>query len=55
MTSNIPAQSSRDENTLTFQGRTWRVESEPEVIDSRDGADLVEVWVRRGEDIGEPQ
>ena len=43
------------DDKLTYRGRTWRVESEPEVIESRDGADLVEVWVRRGEDIGEPQ
>lgn len=48
MTDQTPAQS---EDTLTYRGCTWRVESEPEVIEERDGATLVEVWVRRGEDI----
>ncbi|MFG3014346.1 hypothetical protein ACGFZB_28785 [Streptomyces cinerochromogenes] len=54
MTDKIPAQSRSDKDTLTYQGRTWRVESEPEVIESRDGAVLVEVWLR-GEDIDESQ
>ncbi|MFE0326292.1 hypothetical protein ACFW08_05685 [Streptomyces sp. NPDC058960] len=41
------------EDILMYRGRTWTVTSEPVVVDSHDGHDLVEVWVRRGEDIGE--
>ncbi|MEU0860650.1 hypothetical protein ABZ352_35585 [Streptomyces griseofuscus] len=44
----------RSKDTLTYQGRTWNVESEPVVIDSADGAELVEVWVRRGEGHEQP-
>lgn len=43
-----------DEGRLTYRGTTWRVQSEPVVIESDDGSDLVEVWVKRGEDIGKP-
>lgn len=42
-----------DEGRLTYKGATWKVTSEPQVIDSDDGSDLVEVWVERGEGIGE--
>ncbi|KUN16554.1 hypothetical protein AQJ23_44990 [Streptomyces antibioticus] len=43
-----------DEGHLTYRGTTWRVQSEPVVIDSDDGSDLVEVWVTRGEDSDKP-
>lgn len=42
------------EGTLTFQGRTWAVESPPVVVDTDGDAQLVEVWVR-GEDIEQSQ
>lgn len=44
-----------DDGVLTYRGRSWRVQSEPVVIESDDGSELVEVWVRRGEDIEQPQ
>jgi hypothetical protein len=31
---------------LTYGGRAWSVESEPEVIDTHEGSALVEVWVK---------
>jgi hypothetical protein len=37
-----------DENRLTYQGETWRVDSAPVVVDRDGEAELVEVWVRRG-------
>ncbi|MFF9525402.1 hypothetical protein ACF1DV_25985 [Streptomyces achromogenes] len=44
-----------DEGVLAYQGQTWRVVSEPEIIDTDGDLDLIEVWVRRGEGNGEPQ
>ncbi|MFD5161004.1 hypothetical protein ACFWMJ_23495 [Streptomyces hawaiiensis] len=44
-----------DEGTLTYRGKTWEVTSEPTVVDSEGEEDLVEVWIRRGEGIGEPR
>jgi hypothetical protein len=41
------------DDVLVYKGRTWRVESEPVVVESEEGSDLVEVWVKRGEGIGE--
>lgn len=49
------SQSQDDDGLLTYRGMTWRVQSEPVVIESGDGSDLVEVWVKRGEDIGKSQ
>ncbi|WP_405620310.1 hypothetical protein [Streptomyces sp. NBC_00076] len=46
-------QSRDDVGTLTYGDRTWKVESAPVVVDTHDGLDLVEVWVERGEDVGE--
>lgn len=43
------------EGTLTYRGRTWRVTSEPIAVDSHDGEDLMEVWVKRGEGIEQPE
>lgn len=45
----------RDSDMLFYRGKTWSVESEPVVIDSDGEADLVEVWVRRGEGIEQPE
>lgn len=42
------------EDVLVYRGTVWRVESAPVVIDTDGAAELVEVWVRRGEDIGKP-
>lgn len=39
--------------TLRYGGQTWKVVSEPEVVETDGDAELIEVWVRRGEDIGE--
>jgi hypothetical protein len=49
------AQSTTGDGVLTYRERTWTVQSEPVVIDSDGGSDLVEVWVRRGEGIEQPQ
>ncbi|GAB1326929.1 hypothetical protein ACE1SV_12680 [Streptomyces sennicomposti] len=56
MTDSTKAQSAgtEPEGTLTFQGRTWAVESPPVVVDTEGGAQLVEIWVR-GEDIEQSQ
>jgi hypothetical protein len=43
-----------DDGLLTYRGTTWRVQSEPVVIESDNGSDLVEVWVKRGEGIEQP-
>lgn len=40
-------------DSLTYRGTTWRVQSEPVVIESEGDSDLVEVWVTRGEGIDE--
>ncbi|MGW1268161.1 hypothetical protein [Streptomyces sp. NPDC002491] len=54
MAPNRAARTDDCEGQLTHNGTTWIVESEPVVVDTDDdGAELVEVWVRRGEDIGE--
>ncbi len=41
------------EGQLTYNGTTWAVQSEPVVIESDDDSELIEVWVKRGEDVGE--
>lgn len=41
-------------DVLVYQGRVYPVESTPVVVDSDDGSDLIEVWVRRGEGIEHP-
>lgn len=40
---------------ITYGGQTWSVASEPVVIDRNEDEVLVEVWIRKGEDIDEPQ
>ncbi|WP_432157807.1 MULTISPECIES: hypothetical protein [unclassified Streptomyces] len=40
----------KSDGRLTYGGRAWRVESEPEIVDTDGELKLVEVWVR-GEDI----
>lgn len=50
MTNRIPSQSRKDD-VLTYDGKVWHVESEPVVVESDGDSVLVEVWVRRGEDI----
>jgi hypothetical protein len=42
-------------DVLTYKGHVWEVESEPVVVESENGSDLVEVWVKRGEDIEQPR
>ncbi|WDM16704.1 hypothetical protein J3S85_37695 [Streptomyces lavenduligriseus] len=54
MVDESPAQVT-DDGTLTYKGQTWRVVSEPEIIDTDGDLDLIEVWVRRGEGNDEPQ
>jgi hypothetical protein len=44
-----------EDGLLTYRGTTWRVQSEPVVVESENGSDLVEVWVKRGEDIEQSQ
>jgi membrane protein implicated in regulation of membrane protease activity len=39
--------------SLTYGGRTWRVEAEPVVVEEDGDSVLVEVWITRGEGIGE--
>jgi hypothetical protein len=39
---------------LTYGSDTWSVASEPRVIETDAGYDLVEVWVKRGDGSGEP-
>lgn len=43
------------EDTLTYKGQTWKVESAPVVVESDGASVLVEVWVERGEGIEQPQ
>jgi hypothetical protein len=47
----------RDEESkgrLTYGDQSWTVETEPEVIEEDEGAQLVEVWVtEEGEESGE--
>jgi hypothetical protein len=43
------------DDVLVYRGQTWRVESAPEVIESDGDHDLIEVWVRRGEGIEQPE
>ncbi|MBT2412679.1 hypothetical protein J7I94_19290 [Streptomyces sp. ISL-12] len=38
---------------LTWGGQTWRVESAPVPVDEDGESVLVEVWVKRGESIGD--
>ncbi|WP_406161054.1 hypothetical protein [Streptomyces canus] len=54
MADEATTQAQDDDGLLTYRGTTWRVQSEPVVIESDNGSDLVEVWVKRGEDIGQP-
>ncbi|MEU1200158.1 hypothetical protein ABZ446_28585 [Streptomyces sp. NPDC005813] len=44
---------SDDGNKLTYEGQTWRVQTAPAVVETDGDWELVEVWVSRGEGIGE--
>lgn len=43
------------EGLLTYRGQTWKVTSRPEVVDSEGDEQLMEVWVKRGEGIEQPE
>lgn len=49
------AKTESTDGVLTWRGQTWRVESEPTVVETDGDSVLLEVWVKRGESIGEPQ
>ncbi|MEU3285620.1 hypothetical protein [Streptomyces longwoodensis] len=55
MADKIPSQSRTGEGVLVYKGKSWTVAAEPEVVDTDGDFQLLEVWVRRGEDIGQPE